>query len=101
MCFAHMRNTITALERIFPWRRTLPIPDPSSGSEAFYRSRSSADSTIIMSESNFRQRQGLDKSRLLAAAREMIAADDPQIVTYFCSQNFTNTALYPVIGQME
>src|SRR4051812_19635138 len=38
-------------------RRTLPLPDPSSGSEAFYRSRSSADSTIIMSGSNFRQGQ--------------------------------------------
>ena len=44
---------------------------------------------------------GLGKSRLLAAAREMIAADDPQVVTYFCSQNFTNTALYPIIRQME
>jgi hypothetical protein len=43
-----------ALERIFRWRRTLPLPDPSSGSGAFYRSRSSADSTITMSGSNFR-----------------------------------------------
>jgi class 3 adenylate cyclase/tetratricopeptide (TPR) repeat protein len=44
---------------------------------------------------------GVGKSRLLAAARAMIARDDPQIVDYFCSQNFTNTALYPITRQIE
>ena len=44
---------------------------------------------------------GVGKSRLLAAAREMIAGDDPQVVDYFCSQNFTNTALYPITRQIE
>ena len=43
---------------------------------------------------------GLGKSRLLAQAREMVSADNPQVVTYFCSQNFSNTAFYPVIRQI-
>lgn len=44
---------------------------------------------------------GVGKSRLLAAARELVSSDDPQVVTYFCSQSFTNTALYPVIRHIE
>jgi tetratricopeptide (TPR) repeat protein len=45
---------------------------------------------------------GMGKSRLLAVARDRIAAGDPQpqFITYFCSQNFANTALYPIIRQI-
>jgi class 3 adenylate cyclase/tetratricopeptide (TPR) repeat protein len=44
---------------------------------------------------------GVGKSRLVAAAREMISGDDPRVLDYFCSQNFANTALYPVTRQIE
>ena len=44
---------------------------------------------------------GLGKSRLLTAARDMIATDDPQIITYFCSANFANTALHPILRQIQ
>ena len=44
---------------------------------------------------------GVGKSRLVATAREMIAADGPRVLDYFCSQNLTNTALYPVTGRLS
>jgi class 3 adenylate cyclase len=37
------------------------------------------------------------KSRLTAAARDKLYVSEDRIVTYFCSQSFTNTALFPVV----
>jgi class 3 adenylate cyclase len=44
---------------------------------------------------------GVGKSRLVATARDIIAADGHRVLDYFCSQNLTNTALYPVTRQIE
>jgi class 3 adenylate cyclase len=43
---------------------------------------------------------GVGKSRLMAAARDQLQVSDDQIVTYFCSQGFTSTALFPVVRQI-
>jgi hypothetical protein len=55
MCFAHTRSTTTAPERISRWGRIRRYQDPSRRSEAFCRCRSSADYTISMFGSDFRQ----------------------------------------------
>jgi class 3 adenylate cyclase len=40
---------------------------------------------------------GVGKSRLTAAARDALCISEDRIVTYFCSQSFTSTALFPVV----
>ena len=44
---------------------------------------------------------GVGKSRLAAAVLEHVATEPHTRLRYFCSPQFTDSALYPVIGQME
>lgn len=44
---------------------------------------------------------GMGKSRMVAAILEQVAADAPMQLRYYCSPQHTNSALYPVIRQME
>ncbi|MGY8683223.1 adenylate/guanylate cyclase domain-containing protein [Bradyrhizobium sp. UFLA05-153] len=44
---------------------------------------------------------GIGKSRLTAALLERLAAEPHTRLRYFCSPQHTNSALYPIIGQME
>jgi class 3 adenylate cyclase/predicted ATPase len=44
---------------------------------------------------------GIGKSRLAAALLERIAAEPHTRLRYFCSPQHTDSALYPMIGQME
>jgi class 3 adenylate cyclase/predicted ATPase len=44
---------------------------------------------------------GIGKSRLTAALLERLAAEPHMRLRYFCSPQHTDSALYPIIGQME
>jgi class 3 adenylate cyclase len=44
---------------------------------------------------------GIGKSRLTAALLESVAAEPHTRLRYFCSPQNTDSALYPIIGQME
>jgi class 3 adenylate cyclase/predicted ATPase len=44
---------------------------------------------------------GIGKSRLTAALLERLAAEPHARLRYFCSPQHTDSALYPIIGQME
>jgi predicted ATPase len=44
---------------------------------------------------------GIGKSRLTAALLERLASEPHTRLRYFCSPQHTNSALYPVIRQME
>jgi predicted ATPase len=44
---------------------------------------------------------GIGKSRLTAALLQSIAIEPHIRLRYFCSPQHTNSALYPIIGQME
>jgi predicted ATPase len=44
---------------------------------------------------------GIGKSRLTAALLERIAGEPHTCLRYFCSPQHTDSALYPIIGQME
>jgi class 3 adenylate cyclase len=44
---------------------------------------------------------GIGKSRLTAALMERLAAETHTRLRYFCSPQHTDSALYPIIGQME
>jgi class 3 adenylate cyclase len=44
---------------------------------------------------------GIGKSRLTAALLERLAAEPHTRLRYFCSPQHTNSALYPIISQME
>jgi predicted ATPase len=44
---------------------------------------------------------GIGKSRLTAALLERITAEPHTRLRYFCSSQHTDSALYPIIGQME
>ena len=44
---------------------------------------------------------GIGKSRLTAALLERLAAEPHSRLRYFCSPQHTDSALYPIIGQME
>ena len=44
---------------------------------------------------------GIGKSRLTAALLESLAAEPHTRLRYFCSPQHTDSALYPIIGQME
>ncbi|MFZ1047663.1 MAG: AAA family ATPase, partial [Pseudolabrys sp.] len=44
---------------------------------------------------------GIGKSRLTAALLENLATEPHARLRYFCSPQYTNSALYPIIGQME
>ena len=44
---------------------------------------------------------GIGKSRLTAALLESIASEPHTRLRYFCSPQHTDSALYPIIGQME
>ena len=44
---------------------------------------------------------GIGKSRLTAALLERLASEPHTRLRYFCSPQHTDSALYPVIGQME
>jgi predicted ATPase len=44
---------------------------------------------------------GIGKSRLTAALMERLAGELHTRLRYFCSPQHTNSALYPIIGQME
>ncbi len=44
---------------------------------------------------------GIGKSRLTAAIMELLAGEPHTRLRYFCSPQHTNSALHPIIGQME
>ena len=44
---------------------------------------------------------GIGKSRLTAALMERLAAEPHTRLRYFCSPQHTDSALYPIISQME
>jgi class 3 adenylate cyclase/predicted ATPase len=44
---------------------------------------------------------GIGKSRLTAALLESLATEPHARLRYFCSPQYTNSVLYPIIGQME
>jgi class 3 adenylate cyclase/tetratricopeptide (TPR) repeat protein len=44
---------------------------------------------------------GIGKSRLTGALLERLAPEQPMRLRYFCSPQHTDSALYPIIGQME
>ena len=44
---------------------------------------------------------GIGKSRLTAALLERLAAEPHTRLRYFCSPQHTDSALYPIISQME
>ena len=44
---------------------------------------------------------GIGKSRLTAALLERLSGEAPTRLRYFCSPQHTDSALYPIIGQME
>jgi class 3 adenylate cyclase/predicted ATPase len=44
---------------------------------------------------------GIGKSRLVAAILEEVAADAPARLRYHCSPQHTNSALYPIVKEME
>jgi hypothetical protein len=44
---------------------------------------------------------GIGKSRLTAALLERLASEPHTRLRYFCSRHHTDSALYPIIGQME
>src|SRR4029077_8313558 len=44
---------------------------------------------------------GIGKSRLTAALLERLAAEPYTRLRYFCSPQHTDSAFYPIIGQME
>jgi predicted ATPase len=44
---------------------------------------------------------GIGKSRLSAALLERLAAEPHTRLRYFCSPQHTDSALFPIIGQME
>src|SRR5689334_24086615 len=44
---------------------------------------------------------GIGKSRLTAALLERLAAEPHTGLRYFCSPQHTDSAFYPIIGQME
>src|SRR6202011_1377340 len=44
---------------------------------------------------------GIGKSRLTAALLERLANEPHTRLRYFCSPQYTDSALYPIIGQME
>lgn len=44
---------------------------------------------------------GIGKSRLVAAILEQVAGDAPTQLRYYCSPQHTNSALYPIVKQME
>ena len=44
---------------------------------------------------------GIGKSRLTAALLERLAAEPHTRLRYFCSPQHTDSAFYPIIGQME
>ena len=44
---------------------------------------------------------GIGKSRLTAALLEHLAAEPHTRLRYFCSPQHTDSAFYPIIGQME
>ena len=44
---------------------------------------------------------GIGKSRLTAALLERLASQPHTRLRYFCSPQHTDSALYPIIGQME
>ena len=46
-------------------------------------------------------RQGIGKSRLTAALMERLANEPHTRLRYFCSPQHTDSALYPIISQME
>jgi class 3 adenylate cyclase len=44
---------------------------------------------------------GIGKSRLIAALIEQLALEQHRRLRYFCSPQYTDSALYPIISQME
>ena len=44
---------------------------------------------------------GIGKSRLVAALSERLAAEPHIRLRYFCSPQHTDSALYPIISQLE
>ena len=60
------------------------------------RAKSSEGQVVLLSGE-----AGIGKSRLTAALLERLAAEPHTRLRYFCSPQHTDSALYPIIGQME
>jgi predicted ATPase len=57
--------------------------------------------TVRSPRPNLAGEAGIGKSRLTAALLERLAAEPHTRLRYFCSPQHTDSALYPIIGQME
>jgi predicted ATPase len=57
--------------------------------------------TVRSPRPNLAGEAGIGKSRLTAALLERLAAEAHTRLRYFCSPQHTDSALYPIIGQME
>ena len=51
--------------------------------------------------SSFRAKPGLEKSRLTVALQDRLRGEPNIQLQYFCSPHHSNTALYPLISQLE
>jgi predicted ATPase len=60
------------------------------------RAKSSEGQVVLLSGE-----AGIGKSRLTAALLERVASEPHTRLRYFCSPQHTDSALYPIIGQME
>jgi predicted ATPase len=57
--------------------------------------------TVRSPRPNLAGEAGIGKSRLTAALLERLAAEAHTRLRYFCSPQHTDSAFYPIIGQME
>ncbi|MGY3530652.1 adenylate/guanylate cyclase domain-containing protein [Bradyrhizobium sp. USDA 4452] len=64
--------------------------------QSWSRARANAGQVVIIAGE-----AGIGKSRLVAAILEHVAADAPTQLRYYCSPQHTNSALYPIVKQME
>ncbi len=62
-----------------------------------WRSACAGEARVV----TLRGEAGLGKSRLCEAVREAAAEQSPALLRFYCSSQFQNTALYPVIRQIE
>lgn len=64
--------------------------------QSWFRARTNEGQVVLIAGE-----AGIGKSRMVAAILEQVAADAPIQLRYYCSPQHTNSALYPIVKQME